>query len=126
MLPKLIFITDKPLSERNKPKKELLLQKEDMRKLTQRLKLLKRPQIEPELMVSLGLLPCQVILLTVLDLVHLLNIMNRFITTSTKKIPTSSTLIMKETVPQKVHTLNMQFLILMKTNENFNKFNLQT
>ena len=120
MLPKLIFLTVKPLSEKSKPKRELLLLKGDMRKLMLRLRLLKKPQIEPELMVSLGLLVCQVTLLTVPDLVQFLNITNRFITTSTKKIPTSSMLIMKETVHQRGHTLNIQLHISMKTNENFN------
>ena len=85
-----------------------------------KLRLLKRLQIEPELMVSLGLFACQVILLTVPDLVQFLNITNKFITTLTRKIPTSSTLIMKETVHQRVNTLNIQFLISMKTNENIN------
>ena len=120
MLPKLIFLTDKPLSERNKPKRELLLPRRDMRKLMLRLRLLKRLLIEPELMVRVGLLPCQVTSLTVPDLVQFLNITIKFITTSTRRIPTSSMLIMKETVLQRVHTLNILFPISMKMNENFN------
>ena len=83
-----------------------------------KLKLLKRLLIELELMVRLGL-ERQVILLIVPDLVQFLNITNRFITTSIRKIPTSNTLIMMVTTLQPVHTLNMLFLNSQKTNENF-------